>query len=257
MTAEVKKVKEVKEETQVESKGYKTITLPISKKVVSINQMTGIEEEILTDSKTIKNAGKLITELLTSIIVEMDGKSASRQDVKDLLIGDRDFILVELRKISLGEIIESSFVCPNCGEKIHDEVSLDDLKVKEVGEDFEGVLTIELIDGYKDREGNKRNKITVKYPDGNTQEKTAVIMSQNIGRGNTELIKECIIEMEGISPVTRGVIKSLTKRDRDIILSKIDKNSPGVNFNVESVCNECGESFETMLDLTNFFVLNL
>jgi len=219
--------------------------------------MTGIEEEILTDNHLVRNGGKLITALLFSVIEEIDGEIPSKEDIRNLTIGDRDAILLELRKISLGAEMVSKFQCPSCKAMIEIVEDLNEIKTKEVEGGTKESMEIELTDGYKDKEGKVHKIAVVKYPTGATQEKSAAIMRQNMGRGNTAMLTECVKEIGKINSITGDIIKNLTKRDRDILLTKISKNAPGPKFTIEVTCYECGHTFETELDLSNFFVSNL
>jgi len=234
--------------------GYSQIKLPVSGSYVSLNQMTGIEEEILADTKLGKNAGKLITALLHSVITSVDGKKINKQYLRDMFVGDRDAILLELRKISLGNTLLTIFNCPSCGEKLQEEWDLDLLDTK-VAEGTE--LEITLTDGLRDKEGNVYTDVIATYPTGAIQEQIAMVMKQNTSKGNTLLLQKCIKSIGGVEKISTEAIRRLTKRDRDILIKQIDKDSPGVDFNVSVTCEECGNSFESFLDLSNFFSSNL
>ena len=245
-----------KKEVVIDS-GYSTINLPCTKVEASLNQMTGIEEEILTDNKLVRNAGKLITELLYSVVETLDGKKPSKDTIRQLMIGDRDALLLELRKISLGSEMEAKFQCGNCNASIEVVENLDEVEILELNGELKETMEIELVDGYKDREGEVHKIAVVAYPNGDVQEKTSVIMRQNFGRGNTAMLKECIKEIGSVKPVTNDMIRRLTKRDRDHLLTVISKDAPGPKLKTTVDCYDCGYSFETALDLSNFFVSNL
>ena len=242
-----------KAKTQV---GYASIELPASHKDAEIKQMTGVEEEILTDPKLSRNAGKLITALLESTVVTLDGIKPSAEAIRDLTIGDRDALLMELRKVSLGEEIQMNFQCPSCSATLDMTYSLDEIETVIADKDAPAEIKVKLTDGYTDDEGVNHTDAVVTLPTGHTQERTAAIMRQNIARGNTEMLLKTVHKIGAVDKVTTTIVRGLTKRDRDILVKVVSREAPGPKLTTWIDCYECGYRFETIMDLANFFVLN-
>ena len=113
-----------------------TYTLPLSGKIAVVRGMTGHEEDLLTNKKLMKT-GKAIDKILASCTVELDGKKPTEMDMTMLNSPDRTFLLVKIRELSYGEIIENAEIkCRNtdCGHRMYFDIDLTTLEVKEAEE---------------------------------------------------------------------------------------------------------------------------
>jgi len=97
---------------------------PLSGGTVDIKYMTAREEDILT-SKNLINKGIVLDKLLESIVV-------SDVSVDDLLVGDRNAILLSSRIMAYGSDYASIITCPECGESSEIEVDLSSLEDKDI-----------------------------------------------------------------------------------------------------------------------------
>ena len=74
---------------------------PLAKGVLEMKYMTAKEEDILTNQSYIKN-GTVLDKLMKSLII-------SKIDYNDLLIGDKNAIMVAARILSYGKNYEFSY----------------------------------------------------------------------------------------------------------------------------------------------------
>ena len=88
---------------------------PLRSGVIEMKYMTAKEEDILTNQNYIKN-GTVIDKLLQSLIVDTT-------KVEDLLIGDKNAILVAARILGYGQDYTFSYPNPTTGE--NEEVTID------------------------------------------------------------------------------------------------------------------------------------
>lgn len=102
-------------------------TNPLSKGEVTIKLMTAKEEDILTSTNLIKK-GLVLDKLLESIIVE---KGVSP---KDLLIGDKNAILVTSRILAFGAEYNVRITDPITDEEVEIDIDLTKIKIKEIDE---------------------------------------------------------------------------------------------------------------------------
>lgn len=94
------------------------------KKKVKIKFLTASEDDILFSPDLIR-AGKSLDTLLQKAVIDKD------INPDDMLIGDRNVVLVALRRTGLGDKFQSpDMVCPNCEEVFSQEVDLSKLKLK-------------------------------------------------------------------------------------------------------------------------------
>jgi hypothetical protein len=104
------------------------------KESVNIKEMTATEEDIMASKDLWKN-GAFMDELIKACVVDQDIKS----HLDELLLGDRNVIIVSIRAYGIGSIYKTGFVCPKCGRQDDYDFDLSKLKAK-------GICTEEGID---------------------------------------------------------------------------------------------------------------
>jgi hypothetical protein len=100
---------------------------PLSKGYVTVKLLTAKEEDILTSAALIRK-GVQIDRLLESIVVD------SSVNVSDLLIGDKNAILVASRVLAYGPVYNVSVTDPKENELVDVEVDMAKLSTKEIDE---------------------------------------------------------------------------------------------------------------------------
>ena len=99
---------------------------PLRSGIIEMKYMTAKEEDILTNSNYINN-GTVIDKLLKSLIV-------SPIDFNDLLIGDKNAVLVASRILGYGQEYSFSYKNPNTGDDEEVTVDLTEANDKELDE---------------------------------------------------------------------------------------------------------------------------
>ena len=94
------------------------------KDTIEIKFMTAKEEDILS-SRALLKKGVAIERFIESVIIDRKVKAG------DLLVGDRNAILIAARSSGYGNLYETQINCPSCGEKAQVTFDLNDKKVKE------------------------------------------------------------------------------------------------------------------------------
>jgi hypothetical protein len=100
---------------------------PLSKGEITIKLMTAKEEDILTSSNLVKK-GIHLDKLLESVVVE------SGVNISDLLIGDKNAILVTSRILAFGADYEVTINDPNENESVKVMIDLSKIQIKELDE---------------------------------------------------------------------------------------------------------------------------
>jgi hypothetical protein len=129
---------------------------------LELREMTGAEEELLTNQRLIRS-GEAINQVLRNCFVRLGEKTdPDLAEVMNLLSGDRLFALVRLRQISLGDEVELELSCPNSACRMTNfvTINLEDLKVTPYGEEREFAFKLpgskkavrfEYLDGHKEK----------------------------------------------------------------------------------------------------------
>lgn len=102
-------------------------TSPLSKGEITIKLMTAKEEDILTSTNLIRK-GIVIDKLLESVVVE------SGVNVGELLIGDKNAILIATRVLAYGSEYNVTVTDPKENEPVETKVDMSKLSIKEIDE---------------------------------------------------------------------------------------------------------------------------
>ena len=107
---------------------------PLKSGKVRIKYMTAREEDILT-SRNLIQKGVVLDELLKSLIVD-NGEGKAIQ-LEDLLLGDKNAILISARILGYGAEYEFEMQDPSTGDKVKDSIDLNLLNTKKI--DFDSL----------------------------------------------------------------------------------------------------------------------
>lgn len=226
-----------------------------------IRKMRGHEEALLYDQTL--SAGRLVTELVRSCLVRLGSiEDVTSQIVSELYTIDRNYLLLELRRITLGDHLPALYVCPRCGTEISVAQDLSRIPVRrlEEGQALADV-TLQLEDGYMDRDGALHTEIVLTLPRGVDEEFVSSVAEKDPLKAQDVLLLRCIrrfgalpeaaLEAYGIK-----ILRDLTMGDRHRLYQALNSQMPGVDFQYPVCCDSCGTSFQGVMDVTNFFVLS-
>ena len=222
---------------------------PLSKGEVELKYMTAKEEDILTSINLIRK-GIVIDKVLESLIVDKKIK------VGDLLIGDKNALMISARILGYGKEYEVKAKCIECGDSGDLKVDCTQLKDIEISDDI------------------KENKFSMKLPATKVEiefrlltsaeeisvEKDVEAMQKvqpDIDYTNTFRFKKMITSIDG--DTTPSVINDFVDNkflalDSLEFRKNLNKITPGVDMNYEYCCPSCSHTQEVVVPLgTGFF----
>lgn len=224
----------------------------------TLREITGKDEEAIHKSDTKGNGSKVVSVLLSRCVTSigtLTPKSLGRQKweelIKSLYTGDQDYMLIQLRKLSIGDEIELNHVCPNkdCKAKLNTVVSVDELEV--VPFSGERVIEFELPRGYKDRKGVLHKTGTMRLPTGLDREVLTPLAKTNLAKAETVMLTR-LCKFDDGAYVDEDVMGSLSIRDREYLQKLLQEHYFGVKLETEITCDSCGESFVGSFNASNF-----
>ncbi|RZU35934.1 hypothetical protein EV284_3417 [Streptomyces sp. BK022] len=217
-----------------------------------VRELTGADEEALTKARS-GGIGKFVSTLLQAGTVSVAGMKATPALLSELLLGDRDMLLLEIRRATYGDEVEwEHYSCPWCGEEFHLTITLDEIPVRRLDDPSKRVFEVELRRG---------RKAFVRLPVGSDQEALlAVAERATDSEQNTLLLSRCIIsvvEADGSEHAVSGnpdFARSLGIADRKTILEAIEKNQPGPQYNdVKFTHDSCGKEVPLFISAGDLF----
>jgi len=217
---------------------------------VEIKHMTAKEEDILT-SETLLKRGMAIDRLIESVLVDKTIK------IDELLVGDKNAILLATRITGFGSDYLANVTCPSCVAKVEHEFDLSDVQNKKISLDgvrstANGVylfelpttkiaLEIKLLTSSDERtisQNNDRRK-KLKLPENNTTTLLAAIMVS--ANGVTDSAQ--LLQLAELLPV----------RDSMFIRKTYDALRPDVDMEHAFSCSSCGYEGGIVMPLTAEF----
>lgn len=217
-----------------------TFQLPTGNET-ELREMTGAEEELLTNQRLIRS-GDAVNQVLANCILQIGEKDeVATKDILDMLSGDRLFTLVRLRQISLGDEVELDLTCPNtaCRAKNRATINLDDLPVTPYGEEREFVFTLPA----------SGSKVRFVYLDGHKEKRLAQMQEPSISAAM--LIR--ILDIDGSAP-SKKVLSEMSMRDRSALRQEMLRVDAGIDTAVELDCDSCGTRIRTRLEAEPSFL---
>jgi|694.fasta_scaffold85760_3 predicted RNA-binding Zn-ribbon protein involved in translation (DUF1610 family) len=212
---------------------------PLSSGQIHMKYMTAKEEDILTSQNLIKS-GVVIDKLLQSLIV-------SKINYNDLLVGDKNALLVAARILAYGKDYEVEITCPKCGEKSTHVV---DLSTFEDKEPKEGTYTKGANEFWFELPASKRKVsfkcLTSADEKGIEAELKGLKKLTKITGIDSEMttrLKYLITSVDGESDITvirKFVDTELLSRDSFALRKYIQDVSPDIKMEFMFECPSCG-----------------
>lgn len=214
-------------------------------KTAEVRELNGSDEEAIAKAGS---TGKALGVLLQRGLIKIGTKEATSADLDTLLSGDRDAILIGIRKVTFGETMEVPVACQHCVHEDTAEVNL-----------TTDVPVVSLKDPVEDRVWTiqtKKGEVTVALPNGVVQKKLMENFDKTSAEVNTLLLSGCIVSVNGSPSVGASTALSLSMLDRSKIVQEILSKTPGPRLGeVKKACKACGESMNIPLSLVDLFRL--
>lgn len=223
-----------------------------------LRKMRGHEEALLYDPAL--SAGRLVTELLAGCVLRLGEVDAPGAEVlSDMYSADRNYLLLELRRVTLGDRLHCSYSCASCAAEIAVIEDLSALEVRRLPEDAAlQAIVVELEDGYVDREGVLHTRVTLRLPRGHDEELVAGTAERDPLRARDALLLRCLesfgtLPRAALEAYGLKILRDLSLGDRRRIARALDEGAFGVDFRRSIRCGQCGARFDAALSVSRFF----
>lgn len=228
---------------------------PLSSGQIEMKYMTAREEDILTSANLIKQ-GVVLDKLMQSLIV-------SPIKYNDLIIGDKNALLIGARILGYGKDYGVEVACPNCGEYIETTVDLTTLPERHISD------TAKMVDAnvFEFHLPNSKRIVTFKLlthgdEKNLTNEIKEIKKNLKADEAYPELsirLKRIILSVDGNSDkqyISNFVDNELFAMDSRALRSHINEISPDQEFKFNFHCSKCNheeEALEFSIDSTFFW----
>jgi hypothetical protein len=223
-------------------------------KQVSIRELRGADEEMLTRASqdpAFSTAMDLLARLVSPGEVSMSNNQLGDL-VKEMSIGDRTRLMLELYRLCAGNLLDLVVTCPMCKKDMSIEVQVDNL--------LQDSRNVHADDGnnyeknYENQDEEARNnrssystvyagkyRMKLRPMTGADQERYFGI--GNKGRTIEEFLRMCIVSSQ--PPLSS---EPLGDEIMSVISAKLDEMDPLADPNLDATCPSCGHAFLLPLD---------
>jgi hypothetical protein len=200
-----------------------------------LQPLTGREEDWLASNPSAPNA-IAVSRLLSGCLVQLGGITPTSDLIGRLLVADRQFLVLHLRRLTLGDRFDAVLQCPACSDKM--DVSFD-----------AGSIPVEVrpqtlpsysLDLPEDAQGPARG-VRFRLPNGADQEAILGIPAE---RAMEILFARCLLDDGG---------RSLTAPERTAVSDAMEAVAPQIEPELDLTCPECGAGFTAPFDTNSFF----
>lgn len=216
---------------------------------VEIQEFTAEAEKIL-DNKQEMKSGKWINKFMAKALVSLDDKPVSKNEgeaiglLLDMLTGDRNYLLLQIRILNYGADMTFNYTCPNCGKVSGYSLNLQDMlddgtiKVYPYRDDLPLVVS------------TRSGIAEIDYPTGRTEQWLTGL--KDIDR--IHLAMAMCSKFNGHPPEYKE-FSSLFAKDISEIRKTGSSLKGGLDPTIELDCSDCNTSFPVLFHrIPDFFM---
>lgn len=228
---------------------------------VMLNEITGRDEDMLA-SKKVPDQKKL-NQLLISCIARLGSISDKEKiaaAVPELLVGDRVFLLIAIRRTSLGDDYPYKDICPNCEKESLMSINLAELDIKTMPDPKKRIFDTRMPSKAALREWSDLGEVrepersapagrTIRFRpmNGLDEEKMGRVLEKEDAISKSLLAR---IELLDGKPPTLEDLKNLTIVERHYLRDEVfDKSDGGVETTLEVTCPKCEHEYTRELEI--------
>ena len=235
-----------------EGKVYSPDSSMYGRHSLEIKAMTAQEEDILT-SRALIQQGTVIKALLESCLLD------KTVDVDELLLGDKNALMVSVRITGYGSSYGATVSCPECVRSSSQDFDLSSMEIKRLeiesvtpGEnrfEFRLPVTGKLVH-FKFLTGYDDDEITT------TADRRRKMMDSGVESMVTTRLSHQIIAVDNVTDKNKlsAFVRSMPAQDSRKLRNYISEHEPGVDMRVWMSCTHCSADSRVSLPLgSNFF----
>lgn len=222
-------------------------------RAVRLRPLTGGEEELLAGGG--RSPAALVTEVLGRCLLQLGALAPVPVDVvRRLLVADRDYLLLLLRRLTFGEQVRAELVCPwaECGERVSIAFDVSDLPVHG-SQERAPTFTVRLSAAAAPAGGEDGGEIVFRLPCGADQEELSPWAARDEPAALTALLTRCVQRIGSAEPPGEDRVRALTPAARAEVEAAMERLAPRVDRVLQTRCAECGRTFLAPFDLYRFF----
>jgi hypothetical protein len=215
-----------------------------------LRSLSGNDEAFLLEMGESLLPAQRTTALLARCLMYLGSLDrVTAETTASLTAGDREALILHLRRLTLGERLQCGLACPGseCGEKMDLDLRVSDLLLPpypHAREWYETTIA----------ENGTRYSVRFRLPTGAYQEEAATLALSDPQAAAYLLLRRCV---ERITTEDGQPVEDIPPVVIDRLPTLIDELDPQAELRLDLTCPSCGHAFTTLLDASIYFFQEL
>lgn len=221
-------------------------------KTVEVRELTGEDEESLAKASQSVNPFTFLDRLLRCGVTRI-GDSKDEKLLSQMLIGDREAIILGIRRATYGDDIKViGWVCPDCNNEADLTFSIDDIPSEKLNDPSDAEFNVNLRKG-----GHAKIRLA------NGEDQLAVFDKPDLTQAQREtiLLSRCVVSItdrsgkEMLMAAFPSMSRSMSIPDRHAILKELGTRQPGPKYDqIKFDCDNCNKEQNVTVTIGHLFL---
>lgn len=214
-----------------------------------LRPLAGCDEAFLLQQGRALSPASRTTAMLARCLRGLGPLSTVTADVaKSLSVGDREALLLHLRRLTLGETMSCVLTCPTCAEKLDLELQAGEFLLPPYPHETDLHETSLQLEGASYR-------VCFRLPNGADQERAAMLAATAPEAATELVLRRCVQEIH--DERRGGMVHDIPEAVVAPLAQKMAELDPQAEILLDLVCPTCSGSFRTALDIAGYFYREL
>lgn len=212
---------------------------------VRVRELTGADEEALFERGGQPGNAQRVSSFLARAIESVDGLDASMdaEFAAGLQLGDRDYLLLRLRQMDLGDAVHQVMRCPACSNRVDVDLSISELPVRRLTQP-QAAYRVQLAG----------TELLLRLPTGADQAAIETLALANPAAANTRLFARLVLDVDGQGAPDEATVRAWPVALRSQLATWLEAHTPGPDLFLDLTCPHCRADMSYAFDLDAFFL---
>lgn len=212
---------------------------------VRVRELTGADEEVLFERAQASGARRVSAFLARAIeaVPGLEGTPIDETFTGSLQLGDRDYLLLRLRQLDLGDAVHQVMCCPACTGKVDVDLLISELPLKRLDHP-QPVYEVQLAG----------RTLRLRLPTGADQAVVEDLALSNPAAANTRLFARLVHDVDGQGAPAEADVRGWPVALRAALGAWLADHLPGPDLFMELACPHCRADMSYAFDLHAFFL---
>jgi hypothetical protein len=208
--------------------------------------MTGYTRKSIAREDVRTSPTKVTDMIFTQCLRRVGTYSINSRILDELLSGDRDFLLMEIRRVSMGSTVRAEVECEGCRKRLGVTFDLSEINVKRLEDKEYEIIEVDGAGAMAFRMNTDKGvKALCRFSRGLEQKAVVPMFEKNAIAASYKLYTSCLLEWNGqAGPFAPDFFDGLSLPAIDSFAEAFTERQPGPDFKQETDCPSCGKKIQ-------------